>query len=113
MCVGVCSVLVSHCVVLTGSSLEARICKHYITHGCKLGSNCKFLHCTPEELANKMANHNDPSVRNGPVRSGGGPGTHGPPRGTGEYDHPSPSRQRQDNNSTEEMDTSNPLSASN
>ena len=102
-----------HCIVYTGSSLEARICKHYITHGCKLGSNCKFLHCTPEELANKMANHNDPAVvRNGPVRSGGGPGSHGPSRGSGEYDYPSPSR-RQDTNSTGEMNTSNPPSTDN
>ena len=102
-----------YCIVHTGSSLEARICKHYITHGCKLGSNCKFLHCTPEELANKMANHNEPAVvRNGPVRSGSGPGSHGPSRGSGEYDYPSPSR-RQDTNSTGEMDTSNPPSTDN
>ena len=116
VCGGVCLIRVSlgipHCVVLIGSSLEARICKPYITHGCKLGSNCKFLYCTPEELANKMANHNDPPVINSPVRLGGGPGSHGPPRGTGEYVHPSPSR-HQDNNSTEEVDTSNPPSTSN
>ena len=80
-----------------GSSLEARICKHFITHGCKLGSNCKFLHCTPEELANKMANNADPVIRNGP-RSGTGPAR--------EFDYPSPSRQ------TERMDTSNASSGS-
>ena len=57
-----------------------------------------------------MANHNDPAVvRNGQVRSGGGPGSHGPSRGSGEFDYPSPSR-RQDTNSTGEMDTSNPPS---
>lgn len=31
------------------------ICKHYITHGCRLGSSCKFLHITPDELAIKMS----------------------------------------------------------
>ena len=97
-------------ILCTGSSLEARICKHYITHGCKLGSNCKFLHCTPEELANKMS-VNDPAPRNGP-RSSAGPAPHGSSRGTGEYDYPSASRQHQDTNMTERTDTSNPPSSS-
>ena len=26
------------------------ICKHFISHGCRLGNNCRFLHVTPEEL---------------------------------------------------------------
>lgn len=75
------------------------VCKHYITHGCKLGNSCKFLHCTPEELANKMAT-NDPPARNGPKSLN----SHDSPRPKHEYDYPSPSRQRQD--STEKMDTS-------
>ena len=38
------------------TSIEnSRICKHFLTHGCKLRDACRFLHCTPEELATKMA----------------------------------------------------------
>ncbi len=55
--------------------LESKICKHFITHGCKLGSRCRFLHCTPEELANKMAT-NDQGFphRNSRGHSSGGGG---------------------------------------
>ena len=68
------------------------VCKHYITHGCKLGNSCKFLHCTPEELANKMAT-NDPPARNGPKPSFN---SHDSPRLKQEFNYPSPSRHRQD-----------------
>ena len=37
------------------SSSPGQICKHFLTHGCKLGAKCRFMHCSPEELANKMA----------------------------------------------------------
>ena len=36
---------------MTASVLAAGICKHFTSYGCKLGSKCKFLHVTPEELA--------------------------------------------------------------
>lgn len=36
-------------------STPPNICKHYITHGCRLGNACRFLHITPEELAVKMS----------------------------------------------------------
>ncbi|KAL5483956.1 hypothetical protein EMCRGX_G020377 [Ephydatia muelleri] len=38
-----------------GRREASRICKHFLTHGCKLGEKCRFLHCTPEELASQMA----------------------------------------------------------
>ncbi|XP_019852044.1 PREDICTED: serine/threonine-protein phosphatase 1 regulatory subunit 10-like [Amphimedon queenslandica] len=31
---------------------KGNICKHFISHGCRLGSNCRFLHIGPEELKN-------------------------------------------------------------
>lgn len=42
-------------IICTIIAEASRICKHFLTHGCKLGEKCRFLHCTPEELASQMA----------------------------------------------------------
>lgn len=36
------------------SDTGVKVCKHFQTYGCKLGTRCRFLHCTQEEL-NKMS----------------------------------------------------------
>ena len=50
--------------------IDSRICKHFLTHGCKLGIRCKFLHCTPEELASKIAQDNHAPQSTPPVSQG-------------------------------------------
>ena len=58
-CISFCS----HCDAFThththtGPHAEAfsKICKHFVTHGCRLGTKCRFLHCTPSELAEKLS----------------------------------------------------------
>lgn len=37
----------------------SKICKHFVTHGCRLGNKCRFLHCTPSELAEKLTVQKD------------------------------------------------------
>ena len=64
------------CYVFTAAPYpDSRICKHFITHGCKLGSQCRFLHCTPEELASQMA-HEQQKGQGPPPRPNGGPPPH-------------------------------------
>lgn len=64
-------------IIFFYSGLESKICKHFITHGCKLGSRCRFLHCTLEELANNMASNEQGFSR--PPRGRGGRYDAGPP----------------------------------
>ena len=49
--------------VHTGPHAEAfsKICKHFVTHGCRLGTKCRFLHCTPSQLAEKLSTQQDPA----------------------------------------------------
>ena len=75
---------------------DSRICKHFITHGCKLGSQCRFLHCTPEELASQMA-HEQQQGQGPPRRPNGGP----------------PPPHHREPQSAEHMDTSGSTLASN
>jgi hypothetical protein len=46
-----------------GGGGMSNICKHFITHGCRLGTACRFLHITPEELAVKMSQERNDSLQ--------------------------------------------------
>jgi hypothetical protein len=49
--------------VTSGGGGMSNICKHFITHGCRLGTACRFLHITPEELAVKMSQERNDSLQ--------------------------------------------------
>ena len=93
------------------AGLESKICKHFLTHGCRLGAKCRFLHCSAEDLANKMNVTDQKSVR-GIGRGYGNRGRgRGAPWGRGGHFIPPqnpPSLNEQSEVVAEQMDTSKP-----
>ena len=93
------------------AGLESKICKHFLTHGCRLGTKCRFLHCSAEDLANKMNVNDQNSIRGFRGGHGNRGRGRGAPWGRGGHFVPSqtpPSLNERSEVVTEKMDTLEP-----
>ncbi len=90
-----------HVFTFYPGGMVPKLCKHFTTYqGCKLGSRCRFLHCSQEEYdqmnVDQGGGYHEPGGRNfrGRGRFGGPPprvyNSRNGEMGGGSYNHPPP-----------------------